>query len=94
MPDARPRIVGVRFPNAGKINYFDSAGMRLDVGEYVVVTTIRGPELARVVIAPDEVVVDEMRGDDLPPVLRPAGGGDIQRASDLALKASETLIAA
>ncbi|MEZ4495028.1 MAG: regulatory iron-sulfur-containing complex subunit RicT [Dehalococcoidia bacterium] len=94
MPDARPRIVGVRFPNAGKINYFDSAGMRLDVGEYVVVHTIRGPELARVVIAPDEVVVDEMRGDDLPPVLRPAGGGDIQRASDLALKASETLIAA
>ncbi len=94
MPEVRPRIVGVRFPNAGRIHYFDSAGMRLDVGEYVVVTTTRGPELARIVIAPDEVVVDEMKGDDLPPVLRPAGAGDVQRASDLIARAKDTLLAA
>ena len=55
MPDELPRVAGVRFRNAGKIFYFHTAGMRLEPGEYVVVETTRGPEIARVVIAPDQV---------------------------------------
>lgn len=94
MSDPRPRVAGVRFANAGKISYFDPAGMRLETGEYVVVTSNRGPELARVVIAPGEVVVDEMKDEDLPPVLRLAGAADIERATELQERAKEVLIAA
>jgi cell fate regulator YaaT (PSP1 superfamily) len=91
MSDQRPRVVGVRFQNAGKIHYYDSAGLRLETGEYVVVSTTRGPELARVVIAPDQVLVDEIDHDDLPPILRPAGSGDIERARHLSTRAADIL---
>ncbi|WBL37449.1 hypothetical protein O0235_07695 [Tepidiforma flava] len=51
MPERLPRVAGVRelFRNAGKIFYFHAAGLRLEPGEYVVVETVRGPEVARVV---------------------------------------------
>ena len=84
-------MVGVRFQNAGRIHYYDSAGLRLDTGEYVVVSTTRGPELARVVISPEQVLVDEIDHDDLPPVLRPAGAGDIERARQLTTRAADIL---
>jgi cell fate regulator YaaT (PSP1 superfamily) len=91
MPEQRARVVGVRFQNAGKIHYFDAAGMRLDTGEYVIVSTTRGAELGRVVIAPDQVLIDEIDHDDLAPVLRPAGQGDIERAHQLSTRAADIL---
>jgi cell fate regulator YaaT (PSP1 superfamily) len=90
MPDI-PRIAGVRFRNAGKIFYFDTAGMRLETGEHVIVETARGPELARVVIAPDQVVVNELGREDLKPILRLATAADIQKANDLQQRAQELL---
>lgn len=91
MSEQRPRVVGVRFQNAGRIHYFDAAGLRLDTGEYVIVSTTRGPELARVVISPDQVLIDEIDHDDLAPVLRPAGAGDIERARQLSTRAADLL---
>ena len=91
MIDPRQNIAGVRFRNAGPIEYFHAAGMRLDVGESVLVETNRGPELARVVIAPDQVVVNELGEDNLHPILRLATEDDIVHASDLAARAEELL---
>lgn len=91
MPETRPSIVGVRFRNAGKIEYFHAAGMRLETGEAVVVETARGPEIARVVIAPDQVVVNELDMDDLHPILRLATEDDIRRADNLAVRANDLL---
>ena len=91
MPDTRPSIVGVRFRNAGKIEYFHAAGMRLETGEAVVVETARGPEIARVVIAPDQVVVNELATDELHPILRLATDDDIRRADALAVRANSLL---
>lgn len=91
MPDTRPSIVGVRFRNAGKIEYFHAAGMRLETGEAVVVETARGPEIARVVIAPDQVVVNELAMEDLHPILRLATEDDIRRADALAVRANDLL---
>jgi cell fate regulator YaaT (PSP1 superfamily) len=87
----RPRVAGVRFNNAGKIFYFDTAGLRLEAGEYVVVETVRGPEVGRVVIAPGQVLVNELRLEDLKPILRLATDGDIRRADSLARRAAELL---
>ena len=86
-----PRVAGVRFRNAGRIFYFDTVGLDLETGEYVVVETVRGPEVARVVIAPGQVVVNEMRQDDLKPILRLATEADIRKADALGRKATELL---
>jgi cell fate regulator YaaT (PSP1 superfamily) len=91
MTTERPHVAGVRFRNAGRILYVDTAGLRLEAGEYVVVETIRGPELARVVIAPDQVVVNELRLDDLKPILRLATDSDLRRADALSQRATEIL---
>ncbi|MBI5949071.1 MAG: hypothetical protein HY875_13105 [Chloroflexi bacterium] len=90
MPE-RPSVAGVRFRNAGKIFYFHTAGMRLDPGEYVVVETTRGPEVARVVIAPDQVVVNELGDEPLKPILRLATDEDIRRADAQKTRAEEVL---
>ncbi len=91
MRDSQSSVVGVRFRNAGKIFYFHAGGMRLEPGEYVVVETSRGPEIAKVVIGPDQVVVNEMGRDELKPILRLATEGDIRRADDLKRQAEELL---
>ena len=51
-------IVGVRFKKAGKVYYFDPAGIDLEVNDYVVVKTTRGLEMGHVVIAPRQVLVN------------------------------------
>ena len=38
------KIVGVRFRKAGKIYYFDPAGMEIETGTHVIVETARGIE--------------------------------------------------
>lgn len=91
MPEELPRVAGVRFRNAGKIFYFHTAGMRLEPGEYVVVETVRGPEIAKVVIAPDQVVVNELGREELKPILRLATEGDIRKADQLRQQAEELL---
>ncbi len=91
MPDPLATVVGVRFRNAGKILYFHAAGMRLETGEYVIVETPRGPEIARVVIAPDQVVVNEMGREELKPILRLATEHDIRRMDELKQRAEELL---
>ena len=70
--------IGVRFREAGKIYYFDAVGLELDVGEFVVVETVRGVEVGRVVIAPDQVLSSEIR-EALKPVIRVAERGDVER---------------
>jgi len=91
MTERTSNVAGVRFRNAGRIFYFHAAGMRLDVGEYVVVASVRGPEIARVVISPDQVVVDELGHEDLKPILRLATDEDIRTMDGLRLKAAELL---
>ncbi len=91
MTEPRQNIAGVRFRNAGAIEYFHAAGLRLDVGESVIVETSRGPELARVVIAPDQVVVDELGEDNLHPILRLATEDDLVHADALVDRAEELL---
>jgi cell fate regulator YaaT (PSP1 superfamily) len=87
----QPSVAGVRFRNAGKIFYFHAGGMRLEPGEYVVVETVRGPEIAKVVIGPDQVVVNELGREELKPILRLAVEADLRRADALKQEAEELL---
>lgn len=49
------KVVGVRFKEAGKIYYFDPGDLVLEVGDDVIVETVRGLEYGYVVIAEREV---------------------------------------
>ncbi|MBI3930808.1 MAG: stage 0 sporulation family protein [Chloroflexi bacterium] len=83
-------IVGVRFKRAGKVYYFDPAGIDLEVNDYVVVETNRGLELGRVVIAPKQVLAGDAV-KSVKPIVRKAGPEDIDRAQEVEAKEREAL---
>lgn len=83
-------IVGVRFKRAGRAYYFDSAGIELEVNDFVVVETIRGLELGRVVVIPSQVKANGIT-KPLKPVVRKAEAEDRERATKFEEKEKETL---
>ncbi len=80
-----PDIVGIRFKRAGKVYYFDPAGVDLKAYDYVVVQTARGIEMGQVAIAPKQVLESELTAE-LKPIVRKATEEDIKRAQDFAAK--------
>ena len=85
-------IVGVRFKKAGKIYYFDPAGVELEADDYVVVETDRGHEVGLVAIAPKEVLADDVT-KPLKPVVRKAEPDEIYHAEQFDEKEKEALAA-
>ena len=41
-----PTVIGIRFKDSGKTYHFDPRDVTLAVGDWVIVETVRGPELA------------------------------------------------
>jgi cell fate regulator YaaT (PSP1 superfamily) len=91
-------IVGVRFQDAGKIYYFDAAGINLQINDYVVVETNRGKELGKIAVSPDQVLASNV-SEPLKPVIRKAEDEDIKQAeqrekkNEKAMAKSQELIA-
>lgn len=71
-------VVGIRFQRAGKVYYFDPAGIDLEINDRVVVETEHGLKIGRVVIAPKQVISSELPGP-LKPVLRKTGPEDLEK---------------
>ena len=69
------KIVGVQFRKAGKIYYFDPAGMEIETGTHVIVETARGIEFGTVMIPPREMEEDGVV-QPLKPVIRIATEAD------------------
>ena len=72
------KVIGVRFKKAGKIYYFDPAGLDIEKGNFVVVETARGIEFGECVIGvkeiPEEDIVSPLKN-----VLRVADKNDIEK---------------
>lgn len=83
-------IVGVRFRKAGKIYYFDPKGLTLEVGQKVIVETVRGLEIGDVVIA-NRMVEEEKCYMPLSPVIRAATPEDIKKDEENERKEKEAL---
>jgi len=77
-----PIVTGIRFKDSGKTYHFDPHELRLAPGDWVVVDTVRGPELGRVALAPTDLPHDQLFGD-LKPVLRRATDTDLQQLQHL-----------
>jgi cell fate regulator YaaT (PSP1 superfamily) len=90
-PPAPVKTVGVRFKRAGRIYYFEPAGFDLELNDYVVVETTRGLEVARVAIAPKQVLASEVE-TPLKPIIRKAEAKEIQHTDEMAAKEKEALV--
>jgi len=84
-------IVGIRFRKAGRVYYFDPAGLELNINDYVIVETARGMEMGQVVIAPKQVAAEELE-EPLKPVVRKAEAVNIARAKEFDAKEKDALI--
>ena len=82
-------VIAVRFQKAGKLYYFDPAGIWANPGDHVIVETVRGIELGEVITSarevPDEAIVAPLKN-----VLRLATEDDLRRAEANALCSSAT----
>jgi len=84
-----PKVVGVRFKQAGKIYHFEATGFEdLKVDEYVVVETARGRALGRVVTPPQELSAPS---EHLKPIERRATPLDLSEREKHRLEEREAL---
>lgn len=74
MSEIYDKVVSVRFSPVNKAYYFDANGFDLDIDDYVIVESIRGKQIGRVV----QVKTDyENTGEPLKTVIRPASSKDL-----------------
>lgn len=84
------RVAGVRFRDSGRLYYFDAAGLELEPGDWVVVDTERGHEAGRVILAPHQVLLNQLQGE-LGPVLRRLSDDDVARMDRLKRESSSAV---
>jgi cell fate regulator YaaT (PSP1 superfamily) len=85
-----PIVTGIRFKDSGKTYHFDPQELLLAAGEWVVVETVRGPELGRVATPPVELAQEQLFGE-LKPVLRRATEDDLTQLQHLQQYEDEAL---
>ena len=72
------KLIGVRFPQADKVQYFAPGDLDVSLLDLVVVETDQGLETALVVIDPNQVVYSEVQGP-FKSVLRKATREDLKQ---------------
>jgi cell fate regulator YaaT (PSP1 superfamily) len=85
-----PIVIGIRFKDSGKTYHFDPQQIRLDLGDWAIVETVRGPELGRVAALASEIGPDQVIGE-LKPVLRRATADDLHSLAHLQQYEAEAL---
>lgn len=84
------KVVGIGFKEVGKIYYFDPTPFDLKIDDMVVVETVRGIELGKVVLPPKEV--DEQTLEhELKGVIRIATDADLKAYKENQKKSDKTL---
>jgi len=87
-----PLVVGVRFRPAGKVYYFDASGFEdLEVGEYVIVETVKGQEAGQVILGPREISPEEVVGQ-LKGVVRRAEAWELAQMQHYRTREHEALL--
>lgn len=82
------KIVGVRFKRLGKIYFFDPKWLEVKKGEYVIVDTVQGEEIAEVVV-PNRIINEEKIVAPLKKILRLASKKDLKQAEECKKKEKE-----
>ena len=74
MSEIYEKVVSVRFSRVNKAYFFDANGYDLDIDDYVIVESIRGRQIGKVIQVKNDF---ENEGDPLKPVIRPATSKDL-----------------
>lgn len=74
MSEIYEKVVSVRFSRVNKAYFFDANGYDLDIDDYVIVESIRGRQIGKVVQVKTDFVNE---GEPLKPVIRPASSKDL-----------------
>lgn len=85
-----PIIVGVKFNNSGKVYYFGPKNIEFNVGDGVIVETVRGQEYALIAKKNSEVPDSEIKGE-LKDVIRKADDKDLKQYKENIKKAERAL---
>jgi cell fate regulator YaaT (PSP1 superfamily) len=80
--NAQDGVIGVRFLDSGQVYFFQNNGAEIQLDDWVVVETARGREAARVVIAPHQLRLNQLRGD-LKPIERRLSQTDVEKMQRL-----------
>jgi len=78
-------IIGVSFRSVGKIYYFSPEGFEIKIGDYVIVETVRGMEMGKVVLPP-RTLEDEEVTQPLKRIIRIATPEDKEKAAIIRAK--------
>ncbi|MGH2533785.1 MAG: hypothetical protein ACRDJW_15950 [Thermomicrobiales bacterium] len=81
-------MAGVRFLDSGRTYYFDPREIEVEVGDRVVVETVHGGEVGRVVIAPRQIRLNMLQGR-LKPIERRLGPDDVEQLQRLKTEATQ-----
>ncbi len=84
------KVVGIRFQRAGKIYFFTSGNLDLQIDDFVIVETPSGNDIARVVIIPEQIIMNEI-DEPLKPLVRKANIDDIKRIKEFENKEEQVL---
>ena len=83
-------VVGVKFKHAGKIYYFDPAGIDVEIGEHVIVETARGLEFGTVALGEEKVDKNKII-TPLKPIIRIANEEDVKANEENQKKKAEAM---
>ncbi len=89
-PGGTQPVIAVRFPDSGKLYYFDPVDLDPRVGEWVVVETPRGRDAAKVLVARHQVVLNK-NAETLKPVIRMITPDELARMERLGDEAAHAL---
>ncbi|MBS4959832.1 MAG: stage 0 sporulation family protein [Clostridiales bacterium] len=81
-------VIGIRFKKAGKVYYFDPAGLKIEAGDHVIVETARGVEYGTVVRG-NAMVQDDQIVPPLKKVIRVATEEDAKEDEENRRKEKE-----
>lgn len=89
MTEIYDKVVGVRFTPVSKAYFFDANGFDLDLEDYVIVESVRGKQIGKVV----QVMTDYVNeGESLKSVVRPASSKDLVAKELFNQKKEEALV--
>ena len=74
MTEIYDKVVGVRFTPVNKAYFFDANGYDLDIDDFVIVESVRGKQIGRVVLVKNDYINE---GESLRAVIRPATSRDL-----------------
>ncbi len=84
------QVVGVRFRDSSRVYFYSVEDSDIADGEWVVVKSSRGVEAARVVIAPRQMLLNQLDGD-LSPIERRMSPDDVEAMQALRDKSAEVV---